>query len=93
LYSDATALLNVSSDYLVAVRSVADVQSKEAYLDMVQSQVNALPRSFAADNESTSLYAAWNYMNGQLPRVSGALQAFSTQVFSIFILILSRADR
>jgi len=54
---------------------------------MVQSQVNALAQSFAADNESTSLYSAWNYMNGQLPRVSGALQALSTQVCSLLINI------
>jgi len=93
LYNSTAVLLTVWSDYEMTVRSVADVQSQEPYLDMIQSQVNALPQSFTASNDSTSLYSVWNYMSGQLPVMTDSLQALSTQVSSRLILILETARR
>jgi len=89
LYNSSAVLVTFWSDYQHTVRSVADIQTTETVLDMVQSQVNALPQSFGADNDSTSLYSVWNYMSGEFPGINASLQALTTQVFSPIILKLN----
>lgn len=80
LYNSTVVLFSLWSGYQLTARQVADVHGEDANLDTIQSQVNSLNQYLTADNESTSLYSVWSYLNDRIPHMNDSLLAISTQV-------------
>ena len=80
LYNSTVVLLTLWTGYQHTANEVADVHSEETNLDTIQSQVYSLHQYLAADNESTSLYSVWSYLNDRSPPMNDSLIAIATQV-------------
>ena len=80
LYNSTVVLLTLWTGYQHTANEVADVHSEETNLDTIQSQVYSLHQYLTADNESTSLYSVWSYLNDRIPPMNDSLLAIATQV-------------